>query len=41
MPKRQGKLRKDEFLERDIWDGKGRIRRKNKKKNFFALEANR
>ncbi len=41
MAKRKGKLRKDEFVERNIFSGEGRIRRKGKGKNFFALESNR
>jgi hypothetical protein len=40
MTKRKGKLRQDEFVERNIWSGEGRIRRKGKRRNRFALESN-
>jgi len=36
MPKRKGKLRKDEYVETDILTGERKIKRK-KKKSIFPL----
>lgn len=35
MPKRKGKLRKDEYVDSNIFTGERKIKRRNKKKDLF------